>query len=101
MDPLVPGTLLARLGRMADIVCRVDKRDVGERLRKVAQLALSADIVFFGEHPNVVTQAGQPLEQALRVRGPSGQDIGVGEPETGRQEGAFARRQAVRLAAVS
>lgn len=52
----MPGTLLARLGRMTDIVCRVDKRDVGERLRKVAQLALSADIVFFGEQPNVVTQ---------------------------------------------
>src|SRR5215472_7043197 len=31
----------------------------------------------------------------LRIRFPSNHDIRVGEPETGRQKGAFARRQAV------
>jgi hypothetical protein len=38
----MPGTLLARLGRMMEIVCRVDQRNVRERLRKVAEQAPSA-----------------------------------------------------------
>jgi hypothetical protein len=38
----MPGTLLARLGRMMEIVCRVDPRNVRERLRKVAEQAPSA-----------------------------------------------------------
>ena len=65
----MPGTLLAWLRRMSDIVCRVDKRDMGERLREVADQALSAGVVFLREQADVVAQADQPLEQALRVRG--------------------------------
>src|SRR5262249_4611690 len=57
--------------------------------------ALSADIIFLGKQPNVIAQGDQSFEQMLRIRCPSNHDIRVGEPETGRQEGAFARRQAV------
>jgi hypothetical protein len=40
-------------------------------------------------------QADEPLEQALRIRPASDQDIGVREPEATGQEGAFAGRQPI------
>ena len=61
----VSGTLLAWLRRMGDIVRRVDERDMGECLGKVAHHTLSASVVFLREQADVVAQADQPLKQAL------------------------------------
>ena len=80
---------------MRDVVCRVDKRNVGERLGKVANQALSVRVVFLCEQADIVTEADEPLEQVLRVRGTSDQDIGVGEPKAAGEERPFAGRQAV------
>jgi hypothetical protein len=44
---------------------------------------------------HIVTQAEQPVEHTLSVRGASDQDIGVSKPEATGEEGPFAGRQAV------
>src|SRR5690349_2953107 len=94
-DSLVAGALLARLSRVADIVGRIDERDVRERLRKIAQLALSARVVFLGEQPNIVAQADEPVEHVLRLDQAASHHISVGKPETAGQKGAFAGRETV------
>ena len=48
----------------------VDERDVGEGLRKVAELASRARVVLLGKEADVVAQSEQPLEQ--RARRPGG-----------------------------
>jgi hypothetical protein len=63
---------------MGDIVSRVDERDMGKCLREVAHETLSASFVFLCKQADVIAQADQTLEQALRVRAASDQDIGVG-----------------------
>ena len=54
-----------------------------------------SDIVFLREQADVVAQADQLIEQALRVSRAPAEDISVGKPEAGRKERAFAGRQAV------
>ena len=80
---------------MTDIIGRVDQRDVGKRLRKIAELALRPDIVFLGEEPDIVAQADQPLEELPCVSFPSSHHVGVGQPKTHRQKRALSRRQTV------
>ena len=48
--------LLRRTTDTAQVIRRVDKTDVGERLRAVSQLALEAGMVFLGKKPEVVAQ---------------------------------------------
>ena len=45
-EPRVSGTLLAWLRRTGDIVRRIDERNMGECLGKVANQTLSASVVF-------------------------------------------------------
>lgn len=66
----------------------IDKSHVGECLREITHEALTADVVFFGQEPHVVAQADDTLEKAASVIEAAGQNIGVGEPEAARQEGA-------------
>ena len=66
---------------MTDIMCRVDQREVRERLREIAELAAAAGIVFLGEQPDVVARRQQALEQLARLVVASLQDVVVGEPE--------------------
>src|SRR5262245_35002045 len=80
---------------MGDIVRGVDEPDMGERLRKIADEALSFGVVFLGEQAHVVAQSDQFREQALRVGEAPKQDIGIGQPEAAGKEGAFAGWQAV------
>ena len=43
---------------------RIDEREMGERLRKVAELAALVRIVFLGQQPHVVAQRKQAIEQS-------------------------------------
>ena len=61
--PLRLRPLLRRLFGAREIECAVDQRDVGEGLRKVADQAAGARIVFLAEQPDIVAQRQQPLEQ--------------------------------------
>ena len=74
---------------------RVHERDMGERLREIANQTLSARVIFLREQPNVVAQGDQLLKQPSRVRETPDQDIGVGKPEAAGKEGAFTGRQPV------
>ena len=46
---------------------RFDQRQVGERLREVADLPAAGDVVLLGVQAQVVTQGEQPLEQLPRL----------------------------------
>src|SRR5215469_12443001 len=78
-------------------MCRgVDNCDVRESLRKISELAFGGGIVFFGEQAEIVSECEQALEQRDRIVAPANQRKAVGEPETAREEDAFARRQSIR-----
>ena len=50
---------------------RVDQRQVGERLREVAELAPGHRVVLLGQQPHVVAQTQQPLEQLAGLVAPA------------------------------
>src|ERR1700754_1366722 len=81
------GALLARLHSIQNIVRGVDERNVGKRLREVADQALSCDVVLLRQQANVVANAKQPFKQAPRVGTTSGEHIGVRKPESAGKEG--------------
>ena len=81
--------MLGRSGRMAEVVGGVDEGDVGERLRKVADLPPRARVVLLGEQADVVAQREQPLEQRPRLVVAPLQDVVVGEPEAAGEERAL------------
>jgi hypothetical protein len=51
---LLGGLASILLRGAAEIECRIDERDVRERLGKVPELSLRARIVFFGDEGDVV-----------------------------------------------
>ena len=57
-----------------------------ERLGKVAQLPPGVGIVLLREQTDIVREAGQPLEQPLRLVLPAQEDVVVDEPERTREE---------------
>ena len=92
-------TFLAPLGRAAlprQVHGRVDKADVGERLREIAHQPLRLGVVFLRQQAHVVAQTQQPFVEPLGVFMTPKEVKIVREPERAGQEGALARRQAVR-----
>lgn len=59
--------LLAALPGGREIVRGVDQGNVGQRLREVSGLAPRHGIVFLREQPDVVGNAHDAIEQALRL----------------------------------
>ena len=53
-EGLVPGTLLTRLFDSFNIMRRIDERDVGKSLRKIAQQTLSDGVIFLGQQADIV-----------------------------------------------
>ena len=53
-EGLVPGALLTRLFGSFNIVRRIDERDVGKSLRKIAQQTLSDRVIFLGQQADIV-----------------------------------------------
>ena len=56
------GALLGRFVGAAEIVRGIDQRDVRESLRKIADLPLLVDVIFFRQQSKVVAEREQPLE---------------------------------------
>ena len=54
IEGLAPGTLLTGLCGSFNIMRRIDERDVGKSLRKIAQQTLSDGVIFLGEQAHVV-----------------------------------------------
>lgn len=80
---------------MGEVVRRVDERDVGKGLREVADEPPGRDVVLLSQQAHIVAQARKPLEEAPRIVEATEEDIGIRQPESAGQEGAFTRRQAV------
>src|SRR5439155_1403479 len=59
------GSVLGRAATSAKVARSIDQRDVGDRLRKVAELATRARVVFLGQQAYVVAQREQAREQCL------------------------------------
>ena len=53
-EGLVSGALLARLFGAFNIMRRIDERDVGKSLRKIAQQTLSDGVIFLGQQADIV-----------------------------------------------
>ena len=53
-EGLGPGTLLTRLFDSFNIMRRIDERDVGKSLRKIAQQTLSDGVIFLGQQADIV-----------------------------------------------
>src|SRR5688572_32979639 len=87
--------LLGGLGGGAQVQGSIDQRDVGESLGKVAEKALLERIVFLGEQPDIVGEAGQTVEQRARLVQAALQAQVVGQPEAAGKEHPLARRQPV------
>ena len=77
-----------------------DEREVGERLREVAELAAGDRVVFLGEQADVVAEVEQPLEQLARLVVPALQRQHLDEPERAGEEDALAGGQPVDVAVV-
>src|ERR1035437_3235352 len=69
--------------------CGVHQRQVGERLRKVAQLALRLRVVLLGEQAQIVSQLEESLEHRLALITAPSEHQSIDEPERAGQEGAF------------
>src|SRR5437868_1119624 len=83
---LLRGLASSVLAGAPEIECRVDERDVRERLGKVAQLPPLARVVLLREKPDVIAQGEEPLEQAARVVVAALKDVIVRQPEAAREE---------------
>ena len=77
------------------IVSRIDKRDVRESLRKIAGEAFRSRVVFLGQKPDIVAQAGQSFEKPARVGDAAEHQKAIGKPEAAGQKRAFPRRQPI------
>ena len=73
----------------------LDEPDVRERLREVADEALSLGVVLLRDEPEVVAEGQQPLVELDRLVAPSLLRENRDEPERAWQEDALARRQSV------
>ena len=71
----------------SESVRRVHELEVGERLREVANLALTANVVLLGQQAEVVAQAQEVPEQILGIPGAANAHQGVYEPEGASEEG--------------
>src|SRR3954447_23522093 len=70
--------LFGRPLRIAEIVRRVDQRDVSQRLREIAGLAARAGIIFLRQQPDIVCDSDDAIKQRLRLVEFPGQRISVG-----------------------
>jgi hypothetical protein len=52
-----------------EIVGRINKRDMGERLREIAREALGPGIIFLGKQTHIIAEFGKSFENAARVGG--------------------------------
>ena len=68
---------------------------MGERLRKVAELAAGAGVVLLGEQPHVVAQREEPIVEPARLVPAPEQHQVVHQPEGAGEEEPFARRKPV------
>jgi hypothetical protein len=71
---------------------------VGQALRKVAEEVARRGVDLLRVQPDVVRRRDELLEQLGRFVDPACPGEARGEPERAGEEGAFARRQAVRAA---
>src|SRR5919201_5497043 len=80
---------------LADDDRGVDEREMGQRLREVAEQTAGARVVLLGEQADVVAQIEQPLEQLARLVELALQREYVREPERAGQKDALTGRQSV------
>src|SRR6185312_10679692 len=78
--------LLGRPLRRTEIVRGVDQRDVRQRLREIAGLALGRHIVLLGQQAEIVGDRDHAGKQLLRVSELARQHVGIGEPERAGEE---------------
>ena len=86
---------MRRLTGKNEIVSRIDKRDVRESLRKIAGEAFRSRVVFLGQKPDIVAQAGKSFEKPARIGDAAEHQKAIGKPEAAGQKRAFARRQPI------
>jgi hypothetical protein len=87
--------MLGRPAAAHQVARRVHERDMGQRLRHVAERAVRAKVVFLGQQADVVAQREQPLVQCHGLVAASAQRQIVGKPERAWQEEPFAGRQSI------
>ena len=80
---------------LARLIAVFDQTDMAERLRKIAQHAASARVVFLCEQTEIILQCKQALEKHARIIETLLQDVIVRQPETAGEESALAWRQTV------
>src|SRR5262249_43761165 len=89
------GALMHGLAHARQVIGAVDQGQVRKRLRKIADQALGARIVFLAQQADFVAKSDQPPEQVFGFVEALLQNVNVDQPEAAGQEGALARRQRV------
>jgi hypothetical protein len=89
------GALFDRLLGAREVISAVDQRQMRKRLRKIADQALGALIVFFTQQTDVVPQGNEIAEKPLRVGNAALQNVGINEPKAAGEKRAFFWREPV------
>src|SRR5215475_3450574 len=87
--------LLHWLFRSSEVESAVDQRQMGERLREIADQPSRLRIVFFAQQADIIAQLEQAIEQRPRIMQSALQHIGINQPEAASQESPLARCKAV------
>ena len=92
------GRRFAHVSALTDRERRADEREVGERLREVAELPAGDGVVLLGEQPDVVAEVEQSLEQLAGLVELALPGEYLDQPERAGEKDALARREPVDVA---